>query len=230
MSTSPAPRPGTPTSGTLTAICVVHAVLPRPGQDSGVTAIDKRPVAGRVEIGESGLHGDTQCDRDHHGGRFQAVYAYADEDARWWATELDRQIPPGLFGENLRVSGIDVSGAEIGQRWRIGDDGGGVLVEVTGHRTPCATFQNRMGEQRWVRRFTERRAPGAYLRVITPGTISAGDAVTVLAGPGHGVTVADTCGVPDPVLMVRLLAAADAGTVDLAPRMRQHAAQAAARA
>lgn len=229
MSASPTSRPGVPPAGTLTAICVVHAVLPRSDQDLEVTAIDKRPVTGRVEVGESGLHGDTQCDRHHHGGRFQALYAYADEDAHRWATELGREIPPGLFGENLRVSGIDVSGAEIGERWRIGGEGG-VLVEVTGHRTPCSTFQNRMGEPRWVRRFTERRAPGGYLRVITPGTIDTGDAVTVLGRPGHGVTVADTSGVPDPVLMVRLLAAADAGVVELAPNLRRHVARAAARA
>jgi MOSC domain-containing protein YiiM len=216
-------------SGTVTAICVVHQLLPDPGQDPDVTAIDKRPVDGRVDVGPLGLVGDTQCDRRNHGGRDQAVYAYADVDAQRWADELGRGIPPGLFGENLRTGGVDVSGAVIGERWRIGGEGG-VVVEVTGHRTPCMTFQTRMGVEHWIRRFTERRAPGAYLRVLTPGSIGSGDAVTVLHRPGHGVTVADTCGVPDPQLMGRLLAAADAGELDLAPAMRQHVARAAARA
>jgi len=216
-------------SGTVTAICVVHQLLPDPGQDPDVTAIDKRPVDGRVDVGPLGLVGDTQCDRRNHGGRDQAVYAYADVDAQRWADELGREIPPGLFGENLRTGGVDVSGAVIGERWRIGGEGG-VVVEVTGHRTPCMTFQTRMGVEHWIRRFTERRAPGAYLRVLTPGSIGSGDAVTVLHRPGHGVTVADTCGVPDPQLMGRLLAAADAGELDLAPAMRQHVARAAARA
>ena len=36
-----------------------------------------------------------------HGGSDKAVYAYATEDANWWATQLGRTIPPGLFGENL---------------------------------------------------------------------------------------------------------------------------------
>ena len=216
-------------SGTVTAICVVHQLLPDPGQDPDVTAIDKRPVNGRVDVGLLGLVGDTQCDRRNHGGRDQAVYAYADVDAQRWADELGRGIPPGLFGENLRTGGVDVSGAVIGERWQIGGEGG-IVVEVTGHRTPCMTFQTRMGEEHWIRRFTERRAPGAYLRVLTPGSIGSGDAVTVLHRPGHGVTVADTCGVPDPQLMGRLLAAADAGELDLAPAMRQHVARAAARA
>jgi len=220
---------GSTMAGSVTAICLVHQLLPDPGQDPDVTAIDKRPVDGPVEVGVLGLVGDVQCDRKHHGGPDQAVYAYSDADARWWAAELGREIPPGLFGENLRVDGIDVSGAEIGERWRIGGEGG-VVVEVTAHRTPCTTFADRMGVEHWIRRFTQRRAPGAYLRVLSPGSIVAADPVTVVGRPGHGVTVADTCGVPDPHLMVRLLAAADAGEVDLAPKLRSHAARAAGRA
>lgn len=230
----PAPRPAEPSdarqfpdgSGVLTAICLVHQLLPDPGQDPDVTAIDKRPVNAPVDVGALGLVGDTQCDRRHHGGRDQAVYAYADSEAAWWARELDREIPPGLFGENLRIAGIDVSGAVIGERWQIG----GVVVEVTAHRTPCLTFQTRMGVEHWVRRFTERRLPGAYLRVVTPGSIRTGDPVTVVGRPAHGVTVADTCGRADPVLMGRLLAAADAGEFELAPVLRRHATRAAARA
>jgi MOSC domain-containing protein YiiM len=220
---------GKPDRGAVTAICVVHQVLPDSGQDPDVTAIDKRPVSRPVDVGVLGLVGDTQCDRRNHGGRDQAVYAYADADAAWWAEELGQEITPGLFGENLRLSGIDVSGAVVGERWRIGDEGG-VVVEVTGHRTPCVTFQNRMGIEHWVRRFAERRLPGAYLRVITPGSIHPDDPVTVITWPAHGVTVADISGVPEPALMVRLLAAADAGEVHLAPVIRQHAARAAARA
>lgn len=216
-------------AGTVTAVCLVHRILPDPGQDPDITAIDKRPVAGRVEVGVLGLVGDTQCDRRNHGGRYQAVYAYADEDAAWWAGELGRDIPPGLFGENLRLSGIDVTGAEIGERWQFGDRDG-VVLEVTGHRTPCETFQVRMGEDHWAKRFTEHGAPGAYLRVVTPGAIGVGDPVTVVCRPGHGVTVGDTFGTRDPQRMARLLAAADAGLVDLAPRLRRHVTRSAARA
>src|SRR3712207_2768652 len=120
--------------GRLTAVCVVFQLLPDPGQDPDVTAIDKRARQGRLDVGPLGLAQDTQCDTKYHGGVDQALYAYADEDAAWWAVELGREIPPGLFGENLRTGGVDVTGAEIGERWRIGnggDGGDGVLVEVT---------------------------------------------------------------------------------------------------
>ena len=41
-----------------------------------------------------------------------------------------------------------------------------------------------------MRRFTERGAPGAYLRVIVPGVVGAGDEVTVIHRPAHDVTIA----------------------------------------
>ena len=42
----------------------------------------------------------------------------------------------------------------------------------------------------WVKRFTERGAPGAYLRVIVPGTVSGGDPISVIHRPDHDVTIA----------------------------------------
>src|SRR3954449_13210918 len=193
MSPSPAPAPRVlGAAGRVSAVCVVHAIIPNPGEEPDVTAIDKRPRAGRLEVGSEGLALDTQVDRRYHGGEQQALYAYADEDATWWAAELDREITPGLFGENLRISGIDVSGAEIGERWRIGEGEGAVVVEVTMPRIPCMTFQKRMGLRGWIKRFTRAGRFGAYLRVVGPGTVGAGAPVTVISRPGHGVRVNDT--------------------------------------
>ncbi|NNU26656.1 MOSC domain-containing protein [Isoptericola sediminis] len=174
----------------LVAVCRVHQLLPDAGT-VGVTAIDKRAVAGRVKAGTHGLYADVQADRVHHGGPEQAVYAYAEEDARFWAAELGREITPGLFGENLRTRGLDVGGALIGERWRVGS----AVLEVTQPRTPCATFARRLGSpERWVRRFTEANRTGAYLRVVETGELGAGDAVEVVSRPTHGVSVADWFG------------------------------------
>ncbi|MGQ4600217.1 MOSC domain-containing protein [Nocardia sp. R6R-6] len=170
--------------GEVLAVCVVHADLEVPGR-VGRTAIDKRPVAGRVAVRALGLDGDHVCDTEHHGGVHQAVYAYAEEDARRWGAELGRELPAGWFGENLRIVGLPVSDAVIGARWEIGD----TLLEVSAPRVPCATFQFRSGEQQWVKRFTLRSDTGAYLRVLTEGTIGAGDPVTVVHVPEHGITV-----------------------------------------
>ncbi len=171
------------------------AAVPYTDHPEGVTGIDKRPVEGAVRVtapgskgtGASGLAGDAVCDTRHHGGTDQAVYAVAREDLDDWERELGRPLPNGSFGENLTTAGVDVSGALIGERWRIGP---GLVLEVTSGRIPCRTFQGHLGEKRWVKRFTEKAAPGAYLRVVEPGEIRAGDPVEVVHRPGHGVTVA----------------------------------------
>lgn len=171
----------------VTAVCRVDTLLPDSGT-IGVTAIDKRPVDGPVRVRPLGLHADVQADRKHHGGPDQAVYAYADEDAAHFAAALERPVNPGLFGENLRVSGVDVTRAVIGERWLVGET---LVLQVTLPRIPCGTFARRMGLPRWVKRFTEEGRPGAYLRVVKSGPVAVGDAVVVTDRPEHGVTIAD---------------------------------------
>ncbi|MEP7763628.1 MOSC domain-containing protein [Sanguibacter sp. 25GB23B1] len=180
-----APETTPDSTARLLAVCRVHALREDPGP-VGITAIDKRPVEGPVAVGPLGLRGDVQADRRFHGGEDQALYAYADEDAAHWATELGRDVPPGLFGENLRTRGLATTGAVIGERWRIGTS---VEVEVTGPRIPCATFGRYLQEERWVRRFSDAGLVGCYLRVLRAGEIQAGDTIAVLARPEHGVTV-----------------------------------------
>ena len=179
---------------------VVHQVFRGPIRE---TAIDKRPVTGAVDVGRSGLAGDVQCDTRYHGGPDKAVYAYAAEDAAWWAGELQREIAPGLFGENLTTVGLDVTGAVIGERWLVGDDG--VLFEVRMPRTPCANLSARMDIARFHRRFAASGRTGALLKVLTPGRIAAGDRVSVERRPDHGVTVADLATGSDPDHMQRLV-------------------------
>ncbi len=168
------------------AVCVSGTDLPAvPGRKPVRTGIDKRPVPGRVAVHALGLEGDVQVNRKHHGGEGQAVYAYAQEDADHWAAELQRELPAGRFGENLRTSGLDLRNAVLGERWQIGT----ALFEVTAWRTPCANFARFWGIPDLVKRFAAHGATGAYLRVLRTGEIGAGDAVEIVSRPGHGVTV-----------------------------------------
>ena len=184
------PEDGTPmTAARIVSVNVVHALIPDTLGSLDRTAIDKRGLEGRVYVGTLGLQGDDQYDKKHHGGIKQAVYAYAREDTDWWAAELGYPITPGRFGENLSTSGVDVTGAVLGERWRIGDDG--LVVQVVSPRIPCTTFQGWMDEPQWVKRFTGHGAPGAYLRVVAEGTVGAGDEVEVAHRPDHGVTIGE---------------------------------------
>src|SRR5215207_1780894 len=171
--------PGEDEAMRVVAVNVVEELIPGP-KEHGVTAIDKRPQVGRVPVGELGLAGDSVCDTKHHGGPDQALYVYATEDSDWWAAQLDREIPPGLFGENLDTVGLEVTGALIGERWQIGDGADAVEVEVRSPRIPCITFQDRMQIRGWIKRFHREGRPGAYLKVLKTGAIAAGDSVTVM--------------------------------------------------
>ncbi|MFI5839043.1 MOSC domain-containing protein [Catenuloplanes sp. NPDC051500] len=175
----------------------VNVAVPRrdPGRLRN-TGIDKRPVDGPVPIrapGDrasglgSGVTGDEVFDKRHHGGDDQAVYAYAREDLDRWAADLGRDLPGGVFGENLTTAGVDVTGALIGERWRIGPD---VLLEVSVPRIPCNTFARWMDVPGWLKTFTRAAVPGAYLRVLSPGTVRATDPVIVEHRPDHEVTIA----------------------------------------
>ncbi|MCL7376269.1 MOSC domain-containing protein [Streptomyces sp. 35G-GA-8] len=183
----------------------------------GFTGIDKRPTDGPVRVsdpgskgeGGSGVAGDTVCDLRHHGGSDQAVYAFAREDLDFWERELGRPLANGAFGENLTTSGVDIMGARIGERWRIGSE---VVLETTSGRIPCRTFQGWLGEKGWVRRFTGQAVTGAYLRVITPGEIRAGDPIEIVHRPDHEVTVslAFRAVTTERELLPRVLAAGEA--------------------
>jgi MOSC domain-containing protein YiiM len=184
--------------------------------DTGVTGIDKRPSATPVELqdpgpgtGVSGVAGDAIGDPRNHGGTDQAVYVFAREELDHWQAELGRPLTNGVFGENLTTAGLDVDGALVGERWQVGD---ACVLEVTSPRIPCRTFAGWLEEQLWVKRFTERGAPGAYLRVISPGAVSGGDSITVLHRPSHGVTIAlmFRALTTDKVLQSQLAAAGDA--------------------
>ena len=152
------------------------------------SAIGKAPVWERVAVRGVNIDGDDQADRRVHGGADRALYAYASEDYRWWEAQLERDLPPGTFGENLTTAGIDVNASLVGERWRVGDD---LELEVSTPRVPCFKLAARMGDPAFVKRFAEALRPGPYLRIAREGTVAAGDAIVVSHRPGHGIRIVD---------------------------------------
>ncbi len=151
------------------------------------TGIFKHAVAGRVTLAGVNFHGDDQADRTVHGGPDKAVYAYALEDYHAWRTAEGIATPPGLFGENLTVQGLDLSGAVIGQQWRVGS----AVLAIVQPRLPCFKLGIRMGDAQFPKRFMTMARTGAYLRIIRDGDVGAGDDVHVDDAPEHGVRLRD---------------------------------------
>jgi MOSC domain-containing protein YiiM len=159
------------------------------GTDSATqkrTGIQKRPVATPVALGPLGLDGDHVGDTRHHGGHDQAVYLYSADDYAWWSEQLGHTLAPGTFGENLTIDAWWPD-PRVGDRVVIGE----VTLELTAPRIPCATLAARMNDPRFVKTFTEAARSGAYARVITTGSLHAGDTGTVQHGDAAHVTIAE---------------------------------------
>jgi MOSC domain-containing protein YiiM len=205
---------------------------PDPHAISNVTGIDKVAVTEPVMVRApgpmhggvgSGLVGDTIGNQKFHGGDDQAVYVYAREDLDAWEIQLERTLTNGNFGENLTTSGVDVNALRIGERWRVGTDG--LVLEVSAPRIPCRTFQAFLNLSHWMKTFIQAGKPGAYLRVISPGTVRTGDAIAVDYRPDHDVTIGLVfrARLSEPELLPQLLVA-DALPAELKDYVRRRVA------
>lgn len=155
------------------------------GKRTEKSSIRKQPVDGRVRVEGVNLAGDDQADRSVHGGRHKAVYSYAREDIDWWESELERELPDGVFGENLTTREIELTDLEIGDRVRIGT----VLLEVSEPRFPCWKLGARFQDPLMLKRFAKALRPGAYFRIVEPGELGAGDKMKVEQHARHDVTI-----------------------------------------
>jgi len=155
---------------------------------SVTTGIYKRPVEGRVSLRRLNLDGDRQADLSVHGGEFKAVYCYPHEHYAWWTHELaGRELPLGVFGENLTTEGLDEASVHVGDQFSIGT----ARVIVTQPRLPCYKLGIRFQSDAMVRRFLASGRTGFYLAVQREGEVATGDAVTVLARDPHRVRIGE---------------------------------------
>ena len=128
-----------------------------------------------MPVDDLGLAGDRQVDRRVHGGPDKAVYVYSRAHTLYWREVLGRpDLDHGAFGENLSIEALAEHVVHIGDRFRVGD----VLVEVTQPREPCWKLGARLGSPTLPKRFLASGRVGFYLRVLEPGEVAAGDAMT----------------------------------------------------
>ncbi len=154
------------------------------GNERVPTGIFKQPVA-TANVTKLGIAGDTVADQVHHGGVDQAVYLYSSADYRYWADRLQRDLPYGIFGENITLSNFGSATPRIGDRIQLG----AVLLEVTSGRVPCSKLAARVGIPQFVKQFAQAERPGLYTRVLKTGTLQLGDSVTWLPTSADQPTV-----------------------------------------
>jgi MOSC domain-containing protein YiiM len=152
-----------------------------------LTGIFKKPVVGRVKISELNVAGDRQCDLKVHGGYDRAVYSYDLQDYAWWRKELNRELSPGDFGENLTTEGLLDRDVCAGDIIRAGD----AILQATLPRLPCYKLAMKFQDDLMPRRFVHAGRWGIYFRVLEEGTVEAGDAIEFVSREPQHVSIAD---------------------------------------
>ena len=169
----------------------VNVGLPRQIEFDGqsvTSGIYKSPVQGRVRVGRLNLEGDGQADLSVHGGLNKAVYAYPAGHYEYWCREFPgKEMPWGIFGENLTLEGLTESDVHIGDRFQIGT----VVLTVTQPRLPCYKLGIKFGTDDMPERFLASRRTGFYFAVVEEGELGEGDIVRPIHRDANQVSVAD---------------------------------------
>ncbi|MEK6542227.1 MAG: MOSC domain-containing protein [Pseudomonadota bacterium] len=147
--------------------------------DEATSAIHKLPVSGQVRIGPLGLEGDEQADQVNHGGVDKAIHHYPADHYPYWQGRLG-DLPllhgPGAFGENISTFGVTETDVCLGDRLRLGTS----LVEVSQGRQPCWKLDHRFATKGVLADVVESGRAGWYYRVLEPGMVQAGDALSIV--------------------------------------------------
>lgn len=169
------------TLGRVDGLFLGAVATPWPGK--APSAIAKTPApGGAATLGETGFEGDAQADLSVHGGPDKAVHHYPTGHYAAWATELPEHagaFRPGGFGENIAGAGFDEASAHLGDVYRIGT----AELQVSQGRQPCWKLDAHTGVTGLGARFRKTARTGWYFRVLTPGRVAVGDAVTLVARP-----------------------------------------------
>jgi MOSC domain-containing protein YiiM len=160
------------------------------------TGIFKEAIKGRVVMRKLNLDGDRQADLSVHGGESKAVYCYALAHYEFWKKELPgRELPMGMFGENLTIDGSAGDGADesLEDSVQLGDvySVGSAEAVVTQPRMPCYKLGVRFGSDDMVKRFLASGRSGFYLAVTREGEVGVGDEIRRIGRDGNGVAVAE---------------------------------------
>ncbi|MCF2874482.1 MULTISPECIES: MOSC domain-containing protein [unclassified Tenacibaculum] len=152
------------------------------------TGIFKFTIDEPIFLDIEDVRGDAVCDRVHHGGIEQAVYAYSEKHYAYWKEfypDLDWRY--GMFGENLTIDDLDESKIHVGDTYKVGE----VIIEVTKPRQPCMKLGVRFNNMKIVKQFWKQDFPGIYFKILETGKVKSGDEFEQIKSCPENPTIAE---------------------------------------
>ncbi|CAM1340120.1 MOSC domain-containing protein [Tenacibaculum amylolyticum] len=153
-----------------------------------VTGIYKYPVEHPIFLDIETVKDDVICDRKHHGGVDQAVYAFSEKHYDYFKKlypDLDWEL--GMFGENLTMSDLEETEIHKGDVFKVGE----VVLEVTKPRQPCMKLGVRFKDMQVIKQFWNTTKSGVYFKVLQTGTVKKGDVFELLKRDASQPTIAE---------------------------------------
>lgn len=126
----------------------------------------------KKDVGTAHFTADWGIDGDAHAGKWHRQVSLLSAEKIDAFNKRGANVIPGAFGENLVVEGYDFKALPVGTRFKCGD----VELELTQIGKECHSHCDifkKMGE-------CIMPHEGVFTRVLTSGTISVGDELTII--------------------------------------------------
>lgn len=146
---------------------IVHIVITPKDALKASGAFIRVPIEQGSLVPNKGIQGDR---KGKHPTRQLNVM---DTDGVAWLAAQGFAVAPGQLGEQIVVSGIDMSALNVGDRVQVGD----AIIEVTEFRNGCAKFADYQGAPPPPK---GAKRMGIIARVIAGGEITIGTLVSAI--------------------------------------------------
>lgn len=152
------------------------------------TGIFKFSTKNGIYLNSEYVKNDVICDREHHGGIDQAVYAYSLKHYDFFKEIYpDLKWEYGMFGENLTMSSLEETEIHVGDTFKIGE----VILEATKPRQPCMKLGVRFNDMKVVKQFWNSTKSGVYFKVLQKGLVKESDTFELIKSDKTKPTIAD---------------------------------------
>ena len=151
------------------------------------TAFKKERVNGQVYLTYLNFDGDLQADQMNHGGPDKAVLGYSLEHYTYWKKQLDLELEPSAFGENITVRGLHEGLLCIGDVFELD----GATIQVSQPRKPCFKVAASLGVKTLPALSEQTGYTGFYFRVLKEGIVTDKPRLILVERGEGGVSLAE---------------------------------------